>query len=186
LENQNLEAEIFLELKRIFGNDNVKKEWDVAKNSRDAFTRELYCPRIDYVVGPFNIDANVYQNGQTINECYDLYRDFLRELHLRSGNDEALEANHNPRCFLAIELENKTSKKHRIGSLINASAMGKIGIVVAANSKVFQSYVKIRKYLKFLEAVGKIQIAPKNIIVLTQADFLQALRDRRRTAFKHG
>jgi hypothetical protein len=64
--------------------------------------------------------------------------------------------------------------------------MGKIGIVVAANSKVFQSYVKIRKYLKFLEAVGKIQIAPKNIIMLTQADFLQALRDRRRTAFKHG
>lgn len=179
MENQNLEAEIFLELKRIFGEGNVKREWDVAKNSRDAYTRELYCPRIDYVVGPFNIDANVYQNGQIINDYYDFCRDFIAELHSISGIAEALEPNHNPRCFLAIELENKTSKKHRIGSLINASAMGKIGIIVAANGRVFQSYVKIRKYLKFLESVGKIQIAPKNIIVVAQADLLQTLRNRR-------
>ncbi len=63
--------------------------------------------------------------------------------------------------------------------------MGKIGIIVAANSKVFQSCVKIKKYLKFLERVGKIQIAPKNVIMLTEADFVEALRDRRQSALQN-
>lgn len=180
--NQNLQDGIFSELKRVFGNSNVKREWDVAKNSGDAYTRELYCPRIDYAVGPFNIDAGIHQSDKSINGYYHLYRDFLMGLHLRSGIHGALEPNHNPRCFLAVELENKTSKKHRIGSLINASAMGKIGIIVASDSKVFQSYVKIKRYLEFLEGVGKIQIAPRNVIMLTEADFVEALRDRRQSA----
>ncbi len=41
-------------LKDVFGEEKVIRNWDVAKNSEDAYTRELCVPKIDYAVGPFN------------------------------------------------------------------------------------------------------------------------------------
>lgn len=178
MKNARSKAEILYELKRIFGNDNVKKEWDVAKNSRDAYTRELYCPRVDFAVGPFNIDANIAYNNRLINELYYKHEEILERLKSRSdSNDRALETNENPRCFLALELEARTSRKHRLGSLINASAIGKIGIIVAVDDSVFESLVKIRRYLEFLQRVWKTRNAPKNVIIITEDNFLKTLKE---------
>jgi hypothetical protein len=170
--------EILAELERVFGDENAIPEWDVARNSGDTLTRELYCPRIDFAVGPFNTDANTIENIRLINESCEKFDGLLHRLRLTSDNRNlSLNPNRNPRCFLAIELENKTSRKHRLGSLVNASAMGKIGIVVASNERVFTSFAKIRKYLDFLESVSKTSYSPKNAIILTEEDFLRTLKD---------
>jgi len=170
--------EIFIQLKRSFGDENVIKEWDVAKNSKDAYTRELYCPRVDFAVGPFNIDANIDYNNKLIEESCQKYKELLELLKSRSDiKDKALEPNENPRCFIAIEVEHKNSRKHRLGSLVNASALGKIGIIVASNERVFTSFVKIRKYLEFLEQAKKTRNVPENVIILTRENFLKSLRE---------
>jgi len=106
--------ELFTQLKQLFGNENVIQEWDVAKNSQDAYTRELYCPRVDFAVGPFNIDANIDYNNMLIERAYQKYRRLLELLKSRSDSeDKTLEPNENPRCFLVIEVEDKSSRKHR-------------------------------------------------------------------------
>lgn len=64
-----------------------------------------------------------------------------------------------------------------MGSLINASGLGKIGIIVASSDQVFSSFVKIRKYLEFLERVRKTRSAPENVIIITREDFLKSLRE---------
>jgi hypothetical protein len=168
--------EIFTQLKRVFGDKNVIKEWDVAKNSKDAYTRELYCPRVDFAVGPFNIDTNIDYNNRLIEESYQKYRELLELLESKSDiKDSALEPNKNPRCFIVIEVENKNSRKHRLGSLVNASALGKIGIIVASSDRVFTSFVKIRKYLAFLNQAQKIEIFPKNVMIITKENFMKSL-----------
>jgi len=170
--------ELFTQLKQLFGNENVIQEWDVAKNSQDAYTRELYCPRVDFAVGPFNIDANIDYNNMLIERAYQKYRRLLELLKSRSDSeDKTLEPNENPRCFLVIEVEDKSSRKHRLGSIVNASALGKIGIIVASNQRVFESLVKIRKYLEFLERVRKTRSAPENIIIITRENFRKILRE---------
>ena len=59
---------VYLSLSRIFGERNVEKEWDAAKDSRDAFTRELYSPRLDIAVKPFNTDGNIDCNNQNVKD----------------------------------------------------------------------------------------------------------------------
>ena len=84
--------------------------------------------------------------------------------------------NRNPRCFLVIEYENKTTTKHSLGSLINACALGKIGIVVAVNDKTYRSYERIIEYLKFLHVNEKLLVLPNNYIVLKRNDFEHLLK----------
>jgi len=95
-------------------------------------------------------------NNRLIEESYQKYRELLELLESKSDiKDSALEPNKNPRCFIVIEVENKNSRKHRLGSLVNASALGKTGIIVASSDRVFTSFVKIRKYLAFLNQAQK-------------------------------
>jgi hypothetical protein len=170
--------EIEIELKRIFGENNVVKEWNVAENSMDQFTRKLYCPRVDFAVKPFNTDLNFEYNNGLINSAYERFEGLLLRLKLASDAImEDFDPNQNPRCFLAIELENKTSRKHRLGSLYNASVIGKIGIVVAKNTQVYNSLVKIRKYFEFLKNAWKSPYTPKNIMIVTESDFLRVLEE---------
>ena len=168
--------EILKELKRVFGEENVVKEWDVAKESKDAYTREIYCPRIDYAIKPLNIDENVNRNKELIKRAYKKYENLLRKLLNDETRFKKISLNENPRCFLAVEVEGKTSRKHRLGSLINASVLGGIGIIVALDENVLQSFTKISKYLKYLYEHQKIRCIQENIIITTKENFLKNLR----------
>jgi hypothetical protein len=83
--------------------------------------------------------------------------------------------NRNPRCFLAIEIENTGTRKSRLGSIINASAIGKIGIVVAWNNEVLRELEKIEDYLRFLREVGKIPEAFRNVMFIRKDQFRHVL-----------
>ena len=59
LENNDRNTDAVLDLLiHVFDKENVKKEWDVAKNTQDDLTREFYRPRIDYAIGPLNNERN--------------------------------------------------------------------------------------------------------------------------------
>jgi hypothetical protein len=85
------------------------------------------------------------------------------------------ETNPNPRCFIAIEIENSGSRKHRIGSIVNAFAMGKVGILLARDEKNLTILRSAKDYLDFIHQVGKTQYSPKNILILLYEEFLNHL-----------
>lgn len=164
-------------LSGFFGEKQVIKEWDVGKNSEDALQRDVqYCPRIDFAVKPLNIDnQNILKNRDLIFETYEKYRNFFSNLSMWGITNYYWRLNPNPRCFLAIEYENKTTTKHRFGSLINACAIGCVGLVIAVNVKTYNSYSRIVKYMHFLDVNEKLQLHPKNYIILRKDDFEKLL-----------
>lgn len=173
-------SDVFSKLKHVFGDTSIKAEWDVAKDSEDWLQHRanLYVPRIDFVVAPFNTDTNRESNIRQIGRAYDNYNQLINLL-VRKDTSNAQNFNHhqntNPRCFMAIEIENKTSRKHRLGSIINASALAKVGIVLGTDKKVKDSLIKLRNYLSKLEEYQKNNIVVYNTIILTKDEFLEIL-----------
>jgi len=165
----------------IFGQVNVKKEWNVAKDSQDAYTRKLYCPRLDIAVGPFNIDGNVDENNERIKEVVDSNKEFidnvLRLSGLSLGDVDSFlrQENKNPRCFLAIEIEKSGSRKHMVGNIVNASILGAFGIIIPFDDKALSAYRKIDAYLDFAAKVGKTREIFKNILIINKENFLKAI-----------
>jgi len=168
-------------LSKIFGEGNVKKEWDVATDSQDAYTRKLYCPRLDIAVGPFNIDGNVDENNDRIKEAVDSNKDFidnvLRLPGLSPGDVDSFlrQENKNPRCFLAIEIEKSGSRKHMVGNIVNASILGAFGIIIPFDDKALSAYRKIDAYLNFAAKVGKTREIFKNVLIINKEKFLEAI-----------
>ena len=164
-------------LEGFFGEENVIKEWEVAKESQDALQKGLqYCPRIDFAIKPLNTDRNLDENRHLIMRTYRKYNQFFRWLMQIGTSNHEWRVNRNPRCFLAIECENKTSTKHRLGSLINACAIGNVGLVVTLNNKTYCSYERIVKYMEFLDFNEKLDLHPKNYIILKRNKFEALLR----------
>ena len=172
-------------LRRIFGDNKVKKEWDVAKHSRDDFTRELYCPRLDIAVGPFNVDRNISRNVTEIERILRTHRDFIirmlrySEPPVSNINEFLCDKNENPRCFLAIEIENSGSSKHMLGDIANASIIGSIGVIIPFNDTKLSLCKRIRKYVTFATNVEKIQTIFKNVLIINKENFLQVLNENK-------
>ena len=173
-------------LGRIFGENEVIKEWDAAKDSQDDFRRgDLYCPRIDVAVGPFNIDRRIEINNERIRASVREHRDFLRNVfsfsEQRDANFEDFLANlnPNPRCFLAIEIENSGSSKHMLGNIANVSILGHIGVVIPFNDSKFALCGRIKNYVSFASQVGKIESVFRNVLVVSKENFLRLLGEKR-------
>ena len=178
---QEYQDEVCGYLCNIFGQANVKKEWDVAKDGQDAYTRELYCPQLDIAIGPFNIDGNVDENNDRIKEAVDSNKDFidnvLRLSGLSPGDVDSFlrQENKNPRCFLAIEIEKSGSRKHMVGNIVNASILGAFGIIIPFDDKALSAYRKIDAYLDFAAKVGKTREIFKNVLIINKEKFLEAI-----------
>ena len=156
------------------------------KNEWTAFVgySNHYSPRVDIAVGPFSTTPGQNQIG-VYNDlvAQDNVHDFLRslyELHIQNVGDEVLNEitiphfndliykNQNARCFLAIEIENENSKKHIMGSLINAASLGRIGIGIAYSDKTFRTFIRILNYLHFLKRVEKNTYDTTNFLIITK------------------
>jgi hypothetical protein len=163
-------------LKAIFGEPNVIKEWNVAKNSQDNFTRNLYCPRVDIGVGPFNITTDTGNNMAQITNTFTRFHPFVEGLQRLSATDIE-EYNPNPRCFLAIEIEKRGTRKHMLGDVINATSLGKIGLIIPWDEEAMKAFRRIKAYLDFIKTVKKASYGPKNLLIVPKGDFKNFLEN---------
>jgi hypothetical protein len=163
------------QLKKLLGLP-VETEW---RSMREQ--KSLYCPRVDIAVGPF-----VY-NEKCIPDVHDkLVGKFQKQLqtmleyHRRNVEklsfevcdttiEESCYKNKSARCLMAIEIENRTGRKHLIGATINALALGRLGIVVAFTPDKLRAFVKLRRYLWFLSRATNLDT--KNLLILDKEQF---------------
>lgn len=158
---------------------DVKNEWT-------AFTgyHNHYSPRVDIAVGPFSIvtgqnHTHVYNEILTTQNIQSFLRQ-LYHIHIENVGSEVnneitiplfedlIYKNQNARCFLAIEIENENSKKHIMGSLINAASLGRIGIGIAYSEKTMRTFIRIMNYLGFLGKVEKNTYDTTNFLIISK------------------
>ncbi|MFL6312588.1 MAG: hypothetical protein ACJ71W_10815 [Terriglobales bacterium] len=145
----------------------------------------IYAPVVDIGVGPFAVNER-YEDRYT--ELLEHTKDFIELLiakhnenveHLepRTSFADILHFNENSRCLLCIEIEDSGSRKHCLGNLINASALGRIGVLVARSERAMRVFVRQRVYLRFLARVGKNTFRTANALVLTADQFNECLNE---------
>lgn len=138
----------------VFEGEEIRYEWDVARWAEDEFERErLYTPRLDCAVGPFNITMNRKMNIRKINAAFKKYEWMFSSLNWRVDAD----FNKNPRCMVGIEYEKRTTRKHRLGSVFNLSVLAKVGIIVAHDQTVYNSFSRLRNYFDYLTRHYKLE-----------------------------
>jgi hypothetical protein len=153
----------------------------------------IYSPRVDIAVGPFS-DRSGYNKIQEYNQLilnveinkflkriYDIHienigNDWLYEIKIPEFNNVLLK-NQNARCLLAIEIENSSTKKHIMGSMINAASLGRIGIGIAYNASALRTFKRLLNYLAFLKRVEKNTYDTTNFLIITKEQFLSVIND---------
>jgi hypothetical protein len=165
----------------------IRKAVPIQRNWRSEITG-AYSPEIDIAVGPFAIhpsESLIEQYDELVCASRSLINSFVNSFRENSSRYEWLRlgklpenytsflspraSNPNARCFMAIEMESEaTSIKHRLGSMVNACALGRIGIVVARNDGVLKSLFRLLAYLHFLEEVRKPSFDTSNVIIATK------------------
>ena len=166
----------------------IEDEWTAFRGFKNH-----YSPRVDIAVGPFSIaqeqnqmhEYNRLVSQENINSflrsLYDLHVENIGDEHLNEITipdfNSLLHKNQNARCFLAIEIENQNSKKHIMGSLINAASLGRVGIGISYNDKTFKTFIRILNYLGFLKRVEKNTYDTTNFLVITKEQMIALLTD---------
>lgn len=159
------------QLKRIYREQEVAVQWYPFRGDG----RRQYCPIVDVAVGPFATERRYEARYAQLLEGTRAFVELLIEKHNRNVEDSektSFEAiayfNENARCLFCIEVEETGTRKHCLGDLVNASALGRIGLLVARSQKVLRIFVRQRVYLRFLADVGKNTFKTNNALVLTE------------------
>jgi len=157
----------------------VKIEWRAMQEQKS-----LYCPRVDIAVGPFVYDNScipdkhdylVRQWKIPIQAMLDYHRQNVQSLsweNCQTSFDGLCYKNKTARCFLAIEIEDTGSRKHLIGTAINAMALGRLGIVVACTPDKLKTFVRQRRYLWFLSQATNLDT--DNLLILNREQFVNS------------
>ena len=178
-EYQNILAPI---MTRKFENLDVVNEWVAFRGMNYQ-----YSPRVDIAVGPFSV-APGPNRTEEYNQIIQrpVVNDFLRciyDAHIENIGDEWLNEinipefvllirkNKNARCLMSIEIENTSTKKHIMGSMINAASLGRVGIGVAYNESVLRTFVRMLNYMGFLKRVEKNTYDTTNFLIVTKDQF---------------
>lgn len=158
-------------------NDRINKPL-IRKQKCMRLENGLYSPRMDVAVGPFafsgyrfaNIDESNYEQLlvlQEVNNFAEKLIDYGRMLPGFTTN-----YNRNPRCLFSIEIENANDYKHNLGSIANASIMGKIGVYIDYNTRRLNHFYD---YLSEMIRRKKVEIY-LNVIFLTRTEFNKLMR----------
>lgn len=171
---------------------NVENPW----RAFAGLGRRIYSPEVDIAVGPFAIENRRYINDydrmvQSFDQLIDTWIDMFREnwercigacywsllLNPPSGHESFIYgANKNARCFIAIEVENENSRKHLMGSIVNAGALGRVGILVAWQEEVLRAALRMRAYFDFLREVKKRTFDMSGVLVLASSQLAASLQ----------
>jgi hypothetical protein len=146
--------------------------------------RNMYWPVVDIAVGPFAMQERLGRRytklmlgtRALIERLIALHNGNVQGLGERMDFQSLLGFNENARCLFCIEIEESGSRKHCLGNLVNASALGRIGLLVARNQKTLDIFVRERAYLKFLDDVGKNTFRTANALIVTEGQFNRWLR----------
>ena len=153
----------------------------------------IYSPIPDIAVGPFALGNLSYEEKydelaahsepllteliRITNDNFDT--NGLSDLRILDGSEAfrtSLAVNPNARCFLAAEIESSGSRKHFLGDLVNASSLGRVGLVVGADDEALAIFMRIMRYLKFLTDVGKPRFIYPNLLVMSSIQLIQVFR----------
>jgi hypothetical protein len=100
-------------LVRLFGRSEVAREWDIAKNSRDAISRKPYCPRLDFAVFTWNTDRDIDVNNDRINAAWERNRDLI--LWLENADRKRIESSWNRNPVASSRLKLRTRPQESTG-----------------------------------------------------------------------
>ena len=164
-----------------------------------GYRRSIYSPVLDIAVGPLAISGLRYEERynkmvHTFNQLIDRWVSTFKENWQTYVEDNnywrvppdscspvgyedfiGYEANRNARCFIAIEIENETTRKHLMGSIVNAGALGRVGILVAWKDEVLRAAIRMREYFDFLQQAQKRTFNMSGVIVLSKDQFTNCL-----------
>ncbi|HEY0458752.1 MAG TPA: hypothetical protein VGC97_06325 [Pyrinomonadaceae bacterium] len=76
---------------------------------------------------------------------------------------------------MAIEIEYNVSRKQLLGSTVNASVLGRLGVMIGWDAEKVNALVKLQVYWDYLRIVGKNTFETKNLLILTPNQFRGAL-----------
>jgi len=177
-------------LGRVYPGTDVETEWRAISTIKG-----LYSPRLDIAVGPFSVERHHTQGG-TYDRLMDRSRVFFERLisfhQLNVENHrtrdpqidkpymipdfrELKEFNWNARCLLAVEIENQVTRKHLLGGVVNAAALGRVGIVVGWTDDKVTALVRLQSYWEFLASVEKNTFRTRNLLILRREQLRLAL-----------
>lgn len=156
---------------------------------RDEYNLSIYSPRLDVAVGPFATHerlGHIYDDMLLNPEIEGFLRRLVEYNHINlerygdgfvlpSQYEDILYMNHNARCFLAVEIEHLVSRKHLMGGAINASALGRFGIVIPWSDEKLRAFVKLVRYLQYLRYAEKNTFNTSNLLIVTKEQMDTAL-----------
>jgi hypothetical protein len=165
--------------------DRIYREVEIQWHPFLGVGRDMYAPRIDIAVGPFATERRRLEERYTellfetkpfiesLIECHNHNLDTAEQM---ASFDTIAFFNLNARCLLCIEIEDSGSRKHCLGNLVNASALGRIGLLIARSEEILRTFVRQRVYLRFLAGVEKNSFRTDNALVLSAEQFDECLR----------
>jgi len=150
--------------------------------------RGIYAPIVDVAVGPFAIETRyetryseiLAQTRDFIENLIENHNANVEDAEERARFDRVAAFNMNARCLLCIEVEDTGSRKHCLGDLVNASALGRIGLLIARTDAVLRTFIRQRAYLAYLRSVDKNTFRTDNALVLTEKQFNDCLAEMKR------
>ena len=177
MEAREYQKRLISDLPRIFPHEKVEIEWDSVKyDPHISNHKDVYAPRIDIAVGPFNdyfeLDVGT---DKTKRMQYHPFTKKLIQNKLERGLTLRRLWNSYSRCFAAIEIEFSGTSKHILGSMINASVTGSVGIIITNKTK-YEVTNRIFNYFLRLESLERMKLNTLgNIFIFEEEEFLTFL-----------